>query len=246
MIDLERADVETSSAGYARRFSGSVGRWFLRRQESCTAELLTESLQGLRVLDVGGGHGQLLPFLERAGCQVTVFGSDASCAGQIGPWLDRGAARFMSGDLLALPFDDRQFDLVLSFRLLPHVRAWRRLMAELCRVSNHRVVVDYPSSRSVNAFATPLFALKRRVERDTRRFTVFSPLEIGDAFASHQFQVVGERGQFFLPMALYRAVRSGRLGRAVEALPRGLGLTAALGSPRIVRADRMAARSEAR
>ena len=73
------ADVETSSAAYARRFEGSVGRWFLDVQARTTLELLRPRPR-TSVLEVGGGHAQLTGPLVEAGCDVTVYGSNARVA----------------------------------------------------------------------------------------------------------------------------------------------------------------------
>jgi hypothetical protein len=152
--------------------------------------------------------------------------------------VDAGRARFDVADLLHLPYPDRAFTVVLSYRLLPHADDWRRLVAELCRVAERAVLVDYPTSRSVNAVAEPLFRLKRGVEGDTRRFTVFRDHEVRDAFAAAGFGVTARRGQFALPMALHRAVGRAGVSRLLEGAARGLGLTALLGSPVILRAER--------
>jgi 2-polyprenyl-3-methyl-5-hydroxy-6-metoxy-1,4-benzoquinol methylase len=233
----EDADVETSSNAYALRFRGPVGAWFLDVQARTTLELLAP-FPGARVLEVGGGHGQLAGPLADAGHQVTVYGSDERCRARVDALVAAGRARFASGDLLKAPFADRSFDAVLSFRLLPHVAAWRALLAELCRLAARAVLVDYPTTRSVNAFAGAFFDAKKGVERDTRPFAVFSDREIADAFASNGFRVTARRPQFLLPMALHRAHGSGGLGRALEAVPRALRLTRALGSPVILRAER--------
>ena len=233
----EDADVETSSNAYALRFRGAVGAWFLDVQARTTLELLAP-FPGARVLDVGGGHGQLAGPLADAGHQVTVYGSDERCRERVDALVAAGRARFASGDLLHAPFADRAFDAVLSFRLLPHVVAWPALVAELCRLAARAVVVDYPTRRSVNAFAGALFDAKKGVERDTRPFAVFSDREIADAFAANGFRVTARRPQFLLPMALHRAHGRGGLGRALEAVPRALRLTRALGSPVVLRAER--------
>jgi SAM-dependent methyltransferase len=238
VADRVYADVETSSDAYARRFSGPVGEWFLARQSACTNELLAGMPAGTRVLDVGGGHAQLLPLLLARGFDVSVMGSSAACAHRLERWIAQKQVRFEAGDLLALPVADRSFDLVLSFRLLPHIAEWERLVRELCRVAAGSVIVDYPSSRSVNVLADRLFAAKKRVEGDTREFTLFEPAQVGRAFALCGFTVSRECGQFVWPMALHRAAGSRSLSRLLEGVPRAIGLTGPLGSPRILRADR--------
>ncbi len=231
------ADVETSSDAYARRFAGPVGAFFLDVQARITLELLRPWPKG-SVLDVGGGHGQLTGPLVDAGFDVTVYGSDAVCRERVRAWVDPGRARFAAGDLLRLPYDDRSFDAVVSYRLLPHVAAWPDLVAALARVARHAVVVDYPTRRSVNALADALFGLKKGVEGDTRPFTVFRDAAIASAFAAHGFRPTARRPEFFFPMALHRAHRAAPLARALEAGAGALGLTRALGSPVILRLER--------
>jgi len=235
--EREDADVETSSEGYARRFAGPVGRFFLDRQAEATLDLL-RPFPGASVLDVGGGHGQVTGSLVAAGHAVTVLGSDASCEARVAEWTATGRARFVAGDLLAPPIPDRSYDVVLSYRLLPHVRHWPELVATLCRLSRLAVVVDYPTRRSVNAAADFFFGLKKGVEGDTRPFTVFSDGEVERSFAAHGLLPTGRRPQFFFPMALHRGLRSAGLARGLEGAASGLGLTRALGSPVILRLER--------
>ena len=183
----EDADVVTSSDEYARRFAGEVGRFFLDVQAAVTLSLLRE-LPHARVLDVGGGHGQLAEPLLDAGHELTVLGSDPSCETRIRGLTAAGRARFVTADLLAPGLADRSFDVVLAFRLLPHVVRWPELVATLARLARRAVIVDYPTRRSVNAVAELLFGLKKGVEKDTRPFTVFRDAEIGAAFAASGFR----------------------------------------------------------
>jgi SAM-dependent methyltransferase len=234
---IENADVDTASDDYATRFAGAVGRWFLDEQARATRALLADLPRGATVLDVGGGHAQLTPMLLDAGYAVTVIGSEPGAEVQLRPFLARGAVRFEVGPLVALPHADRSFDAVISFRLLPHVSAWRTLIAELCRVARRVVVADYPSTRSVNAIGGGLFGLKKGLEGNTRTYTLFAPAEIGAAFAANGWRVTAARPQFLWPMVLHRVTKSAALARALEAPPRWLGLTRAFGSPVIVKAE---------
>lgn len=232
----EDADVVTSSAAYARRFAGPVGAWFLEVQARTTLELLAPWPRA-SVLDVGGGHGQLLGPLLEAGHDVTVYGSDEACRERIEARLDGTRARFRAGDLLRGPWPAGAFDVVVSYRLLPHVAAWRELLAELCRLARRAVLVDYPTRRSVNAAADLLFTAKKGVEGDTRPFAVFRDADIEAALAGAGFRPTARRPEFFFPMALHRALRAAPLSRGLETVARGLGLSRALGSPVILRAE---------
>jgi SAM-dependent methyltransferase len=235
---MENADIETSSEAYARRFSGALGGWFLRVQADATLDLLRDFPRA-RVVDVGGGHGQLAGPLAEAGYDVTVVGSTEGCGARVRGLVDGGRARFQAADLLRLPFAARAFDVALAFRLLPHVERWRDLVAELCRVAARAVIVDYPTRRSINAAAGPLFGVKKRVEGDTRPFAVFADEDVEAAFAGHGFRVAGRRPQFAVPMALHRAMGAAPLSRGLERAARAAGVTSRLGSPVILRADRL-------
>jgi SAM-dependent methyltransferase len=235
----EDADIETSSEDYARRFSGSVGEWFLHVQAHTTLDLLRELPAGASVLDVGGGHAQLTGPLLAMGFDVVVAGSDQSCAGRLAPWRQNQKLRFEVVDLGALPYSDQAFDAVLCFRLLPHSVAWTRLVSELCRVARRSVLVDYPSVRSVNVLADRLFRLKHLIEGNTRPYAVFGRGEVRAAFAAHGFEVRHERPQFLLPMVLHRGLRWVALARTLELPGRLMGLRRILGSPVIIRADRL-------
>ncbi|HSB60431.1 MAG TPA: methyltransferase domain-containing protein [Vicinamibacteria bacterium] len=233
----EDADVETASEGYARRFAGPVGAFFLEVQARTARDLL-RPWPGSPVLDVGGGHAQLVGPLLEAGHAVTVYGSDPACGERLRPWTDRGRAAFRAGDLLHAPWPDRAFEVVLAFRLLPHVARWRELIAELSRLARSAVVVDYPTRRSVNALSGALFGLKKGVEGNTRPFLVFRDAEIVRAFATAGLAATARRPQFLLPMALHRAAGSAVLARALEGAAGALGLTRALGSPVVLRLER--------
>ncbi len=233
----EDADVETSSDDYARRFAGPVGAFFLDRQASITLELVRPFL-GASVLDVGGGHAQLAGPLADAGYTVTVLGSREVCAQRVQALVAAGRAAFRAGDLLKAPWTDRAFDVVLSFRLLPHVARWPELVAELCRLARRAVIVDYPTTRSVNAAAGALFPLKKGLEGDTRPYTVFRDADVAAAFSAAGFAVTARRPQFLLPMALHRAMGTASLSRALEGGFRASGLTGGLGSPVILRLER--------
>lgn len=233
----ETADVETSSAGYASRFSGPVGAWMLEAQARAVRELLGAP-DGATVLDVGGGHGQLALPLAAEGWRVTVLGSEAVCARGIAAAVAAGRVQFVTGDVLALPFPDRSFDFAVSVRLLPHCGRWPALVAELCRVARRAVLVDYPTLESLNCVAPALFGAKKRLEGNTRTFTLFTHREVEAAFSAEGFAPAGRIGEFFLPMVLHRTLRCRPCSAALEAVCAGLGLTKRWGSPVVARYSR--------
>jgi len=234
----EAPDIETASDGYAARFAGEAGRYFLDVQAAAVRRAL-EGLEPESVLDVGGGHGQLVPlFLER-GSALTILGSDESTHPRIRETFPSAGIRHATGSVLHLPFPDQSFDLVIAVRLISHIEAWPTLVAEFCRVARRSVVIDYPSWASLNALTPLLFMLKKSLEGNTRTYTSFRHGQLRRAFRAHGFEVAATRKQFFLPMFTHRAANGARVLQHCETVCRALGLTALLGSPVILRADRV-------
>lgn len=229
----ETADIHTSSEEYATRFAGPAGEWMLEVQEKITLQMMRR-FEDASVLDVGGGHGQLTLPLCREGIRVTVLGSDESCRRRVQSEVDSGLCRFEVGNIISLPYPDNPFDVVLCFRLLTHCDRWPELIRELCRTARQGVIVDYPTSQSLNAIAPALFGAKKKFEKNTRTWRLFRHREVIEEFARNGFVPARTTKQFFLPMVLHRMLKSRKLSAALEGICRGLGLTRLWGSPVIV------------
>lgn len=226
----ETADIETSSDGYAARFSGPVGEWMLAVQENITLDMARRS-RADTILDVGGGHGQLAIPLCSQGFKVTVLSSAEECSKRINGVVASGKCRFDVGNIIALPYADRSFDTTMSFRLLPHCEKWPSLIKELCRTAAKTVIVDYPTTKSVNMIAPLLFGAKKMIEGNTRTWRMFRDAEVVEEFRKNGFEPWITRKQFFLPMALHRALKFSPISRFLEAICRLTGLTGMFGSP---------------
>jgi ubiquinone/menaquinone biosynthesis C-methylase UbiE len=233
----ETADIETSSDDYARRFAGKIGAWFLKIQEEATLNMLAP-YPGAAVLDVGGGHGQITGPLLAKGYNVTVLGSSTSCQKRIQHFVSTNQCTFDTGNILSLPYADRAFDVVISYRLLPHVTRWQPYLAELTRVARQAVIIDFPTKQSVNYIAPFLFQFKKRVEQNTRLYTCFHESDLLQFFQSLGFTRGARYAQYFLPMVFYRMMKSPRAATAVEHLFRQVGLTSLFGSPIILKVIR--------
>jgi ubiquinone/menaquinone biosynthesis C-methylase UbiE len=233
-VARETADVETSSEDYARRFSGKVGAYFLEVQTSTVLDLL-EPWPNAQVLDVGGGHAQVAVPLVEHGFDVTVIGSDPVCRNRLDRFLEAGSFSFKSGNILPLPYDDKSFDIVTAFRLLPHVNNWEKLISEMSRVASTAIIVDYPEKRSFNFLSKQLFKAKKAIEGNTRPYRCFTRKEVLTQFSLHGFTSATWRSEFFVPMAIHRALGLESASRGAERICRMLGLTHFFGSPVILR-----------
>ncbi len=230
----ETPDIETSSDDYAQRFAGKIGSWFLSVQERTSLRMLASYPQAT-ILDVGGGHGQLASALIHSGYRVTVLGSAEICQKRIQPLIEEKRCSFKIGNILDLPFPDQAFDVVISFRLLPHVNRWRQLVAELSRVARNAVIVDYPTVRSINVIAPLLFQYKKHLEGNTRPFTLFRERELLEVFQSFGFVRADRYPEFFFPMVFHRVLRLPGISSTLEAICRLVGLTPLFGSPVITK-----------
>jgi len=227
-------DIDSSTWDYANRFAGPVGEWLLSRQIEATRELIKQrwpSESGLSVLDVGGGHGQNVELINELGHDLTILGSTKGCAEVIQSPLESGRVKFDIGSLLTLPYKDNSFDIVICYRILPHMECWRELIGELTRVARHLVLVDYPSKCSVNVAADLLFVFKHGIEKNARPYHCFFDKEIDAVFNRACFSRVNQRREFFFPMAFYRLVGNLSFAKSASWVFRKSGLTGFLGSP---------------
>jgi ubiquinone/menaquinone biosynthesis C-methylase UbiE len=230
----ETADIETSSDDYASRFAGKTGAWFLKVQEKATLKLLAAHPKAT-VLDVGGGHGQITEALIQNGYQTTVLGSAEICRARIQKFVDAGLCQFAVGNVLDLPYPDNAFDVVISYRFLPHVTQWESFLKELCRVAKTAVIVDYPTVRSVNYVTPLLFKFKKGLEGNTRTYTCFNEAELMQFFRSLALKPSDRYPQFFFPMVLHRALKQPGISALLEGIVRPFGLTWLFGSPVILK-----------
>jgi ubiquinone/menaquinone biosynthesis C-methylase UbiE len=233
------ADPAVASGFDERRFGGPIGGLVADSQ----AEVLGRfagPVAGRTVLDVGTGTGRAALLMARLGATVT--GVDPSA--EMLAIARRRAAEaslaieFAAGDAHGLEFPDRAFDVVLSLRVLMHAADWTTALAEVCRVSNHLVIVDYPSSRS---FAR-LQALGRRIAHRlgvrTEPYRVLSDASVARVLRNAGFRVRTDHRQFVLPIAVHKAIGSPRFSRWTRAVSARLGLLRLFGSPITVVAER--------
>jgi SAM-dependent methyltransferase len=232
-------DIETATENYASRFKGPVGEFFLNMQADSVRSLLFSS-KPLSVLEVGGGHGQLTPlFLELGHC-VCIHGSAIGCMNRVAQYRERHPDRvsFVVSPIESLPFPDRAFDVVVAFRLMAHIENWRRFVAELARVTDTQLILEYASILGFNALTPLLFQIKKRIEGNTRPYFCHSLDEIERVVKKHSFQRCSAVKQFFLPMGIHRLLENVSLSKKTETFFAAVGMTGLFGSPVIVSVKR--------
>ena len=233
------ADPTTAQTFDDRRFGGPIGELVAGTQARVLADFIG-AVEERRVLDVGTGTGRAALWLAKSGARVTAV--DASEA-MLAVARQRAAAegvdvRFQVGDAHALDFPDRSFDVVVCLRLLMHTPAWRQSVAELCRVAERLVVVDYPSATSFAALESLSRRVLYTVGRKTEPYLVFTDGAMAKAFDDCGFRIRTGHRQFVLPIALHRAVGSPSFTVAVEAMLDRSRLSTIFGSPVSIVAQR--------
>ena len=234
--ESQKADIETSSEDYAKRFSGDIGKYFLEVQTNITLNLL-KPWSKAKVLDVGGGHAQIAVPLLKAGYDLTITGSDDICEVRLKKFLNQNKYIYKTCNLLNLPFDNKSFDIVTCFRLLTHEENWKQQIKELCRVAKFAVIIDYPDTKSFNIFYKFLFKVKKKYEGNTRTYRTFTRKELIEEFNKYGFAKPCLKPEFFLPMVIHRALKNVKLAKSLEKFLSLLGLTNYFGSPVVLRVE---------
>ena len=226
----DHVDLELVTESYGRRFAGPSGEWMLKVQGEGTLDLLRRWPQA-SVLDVGGAHGQVVPYLVTGGYPVSAFSSDPFCEFKIRDYVSSGKCSFYSGSFWALPFPDKAFDVALSFHMLSHLTHWREFLSELIRVARKAVIVDFPTKRSINGAAGGLFWLKEKLEGNTRNFISYTEAEVKAYFESQGFEMKERSPKFFFPMVVHRMLQMPTLSAGLENIMRHVKITEYFGSP---------------
>jgi ubiquinone/menaquinone biosynthesis C-methylase UbiE len=233
------ADPETARTFDARRFGGPIGDLLAATQARVLANLVGR-INDRPILDVGTGTGRAALLLARGGAHVTaVDASEAMLAiARQRAAEQQVAATFLIGDAHALDFPDRSFDVAVCLRVLMHSPKWRRCVAELCRVADRLVILDYPSSHSGALIESVVRRVLHSVGVRTEPYRTFSDRQIADALTSSGFRVRSVHRQFVLPVAFHKAIGSRRFTVRIEDFLDRIGLLRLVGSPVTLVAER--------
>jgi ubiquinone/menaquinone biosynthesis C-methylase UbiE len=194
------------------------------------------------VLDAGSGTGKLMIPLLAAGHDVIAADSSLAMltvarqkATSVGL-----APRIIVADLQALAFSDNAFDCAVSSRVLMHLRNWQAGIAELCRVTDHAVILDFPPTLSFAGLQSLYRRIaRRRADHPRQPYRTFRIRQVAHALAQQSFVVLFIKRSYFLPIILHRLIDRPTLSHRLERFCERVGLTRLLGAPATLKAVRV-------
>ena len=233
------ADPAMARSFDSKRFSGPIGEMIAGTQARVLANFVGR-IHDRPILDVGTGTGRAALLFSRGGAIVTAIdASEEMLAIARKRAAEQGAAiKFMVGDVHALDFPDRSFDVAVALRVLMHSPKWRLGINELCRVADRLVIIDYPSRSSIALFQSLWRRMIHRLGVKTEPYRVFSHAQIVDALGRAGFRVRSVHRQFVLPIAFHKLLRSRRMTVRIEHFLDLTGLLKLFGSPVTLVAER--------
>lgn len=209
-----RMDARAYYDDFAAWYERARGQGYHRMLDDLEVGLVERYGRGQRVLEVGCGTGLIL---ERARAFASeAVGVDVS-GGMLARARDRGLPVVQAG-ATALPFADACFDVVYSFKVLPHVAEIREALAEMARVTRPggHVLAEFYNPRSLRYLVKVLKSPTAVSERTT-----------DDAVYTRYDTPARIRG--YLPPSLaHRTLRGIRIVTPVAAAHRVPGLGPAL------------------
>ncbi len=166
-LDDTRAYYDEFSTWYERE----RGRGYHALIDDLEVAIATPFARGARVLEVGCGTGLILERL--APIARTARGIDLS-PGMLAKARERGLD-VVEGSATDLPFGDGSFDVVCSFKVLAHVEAIERALAEMSRVTapGGTILAEFYNPHSLR-FLAKRFAGPRAISDRSTEAAVFT------------------------------------------------------------------------
>ena len=236
------ANAQTARTFDDRRFGGPIGSLVASSQAKTLSDFVGR-IQHRRILDVGTGTGRAALLFAQGGARVTaVDASPQMLAVARARAEERGikSITFGIGDAHMLDFRDRAFEVACCLRVLMHTPRWPVVIAELCRVADQLVIVDFPSAVSLALIESLARRTVHGLGVRTEAYRVFTLGTIAAAFERSGFKIRSVHRQFVLPIALHKAIGSRGFTVGTERLFDRLGLLKTFGSPVSLVAERCA------
>lgn len=170
-VESNRQYYDAFSAGYERHRGANEPGGYHELLDALEAQYVERFALGRDVLEVGCGTGLVLERIREFARSAK--GVDPS-PGMLTKAQERGLD-VVEGSATSLPFPDQSFDLVCSFKVLPHVPEIERALSEMSRVlrSTGVLLAEFYNPCSFRGLIKR-FGPKLRVASGTRESDVFT------------------------------------------------------------------------
>lgn len=156
-----------------------------------------------KVLDIGCGVGFMARYLnERYGMEVMGVDVDPEqieCAEEYSKEHDE--VHFAVADATQLPFEDNNFDLVMSFMVIHHIGDWKRTLQEIRRVLKPQ------GTYIMYEITYPGFAVKA-LRSSTEKYGIFSTDDILEYLEHNGFHILYKKKKKHLVFKILELVSS--------------------------------------
>lgn len=223
----------------AARFSGDVGRYMAQHQAAFMMKQIGHP-EGLTILDLGAGTGRTSLPLGLSGARVVAADASIKMLNILSEkaFLQGSDVVLSRIDAHDLPFADRVFDVVLSFRMIMHVVDWQRALSEACRVTKDLIILDFPPKCGFAGLAPFIHPIIRPFNRNHQSYRVFGLEEVVSALNHEGFDVLAIDRHLVLPFGLHRIVNSLKITQYTESLLQKIGFRDVFGAPVTIAAHR--------
>lgn len=124
--------------------------------EEIYESILQHIKPGMKVLDAGCGEGALSVLMAEKGANVTgvdisipnIKSAKKRAEGKV----FQGSLKYLNGDLENMPFNDREFEVVVSNHVLEHVPSFDKGLSEVLRVSDKIALIAIPTCYGLCSF----------------------------------------------------------------------------------------------
>lgn len=159
-------------ASYLKRRYGGSQSFINKREQRIVADLLSQFGPFDRVIDIPCGHGRFTPQLRIAARGILVCGDhDTKHIDALMEAETENGTEMVTRecDLYeALPFTDREFDLVFTFRFFHHIEQDKQrlhVVHELARIAKHYLIVSYYEDAMLHSLQKRLWKRKGHKRR---------------------------------------------------------------------------------
>ena len=181
-----------------------------------------------QILDLGCGAGTYVRFLANLGHWVVGLDYSLPSLSRAVAVDPRRAGQYLAGEAYELPFENDQFDLIVSLGVLQAVTHPERALDEMTRVLRPTglLVVEFLNAFELIALSK---GLRDRILRRRPHIHTYSPLVVHRWFLERGFQSIQRAGVYLPPprfSRLGRVFEKQGVIRVMEGIP-GLALTVA-------------------